>query len=522
VEFRATSIGATFGVLRAQVQRTASEPLTRRIGAALTFLVASGTLYWMFRQCDCIERQYDDAYITFRYAHNLATGKGLVFNPGDPTDSASSFLYTILLAGLELLGFRNLPRVAAFIGIVGAGVIAALVYCACLERTRRPLLAAALGVTAALHGLISGWSVSGMETIFYTALVVALLYRLFVVRAFGWSEAVLCLAVLLTRFEGVLLAAAWAVVGAIRFFYADKPGRVRVVKYIAAVSGAFGAFLLLKYALYGTFIPHAFALKTITVLYAPNPKALWEVWRADALLLLCLGAAGLFTLPRNLESVGFGLYVVASAVSLVEGPFADYARYSVHMVPVAAILASVPLSRLSHRFLPVTLALLGVLGADALSSLKDRRNAIQGGAGHEKCRTEVGEYMERSLEPGTVVLSSDIGVIAYAAPSIHFVDAVGLTSKDVLHARMEGQNVDSVLFSERPVYIADTCGGSCARSNEFSAYNWLAHETYWRTPLPRQEFMSHLQRGRLLHRCRSPDGLFFGVSKFELVDAPKR
>ena len=118
------------------------------------------------------------------------------------------------------------------------------------------------------------------------------------------------------------------------------------------------------------------------------------------------------------------------------------------------------------------------------------------------------------------MLSSDIGVIAYAAPSIRFVDAVGLTSKDVLHARMSGQSVDEVLFAQRPVYIADTCRGSCTRSTDFSAYNWLARENYWRTPLPRERYTSHLQRGRLLHRCRSPDGLFFGASSFELVNAP--
>jgi arabinofuranosyltransferase len=517
LQLTATTFGTSYGVLRARLQRAAGERLTLALGALLVFVIATGTTYWTFQQCDCIERQYDDAYITFRYAHNLATGRGLVFNPGDATDSASSFLYTILLAALELLGFRNLPRVAAFIGIGGAGVIAALVYCACLERTRRPLLAAALGVLAALHGLVSGWAVSGMETIFYSALVIALLYRLFIRRAFGWVEAVLCIAVLLTRFEGVLLAAAWAGVGAYRFFYPDALGRRRVVQLVAAVSGAFGVFLLLKYALYGTFIPHAFALKTITELYAPNPRALWDVWRADALLWLCLGAAGLLTLPRSWESVGLMFYVVASLVSLVEGPFADYARYSVHMLPVAAVLASVPLSRLTHHFMPVTLAVVSVLGYDTYNSLASRRDAMQAGAGHEKCRTEVGEYLERALAPGTLVLSSDIGVIAYAAPSIRFVDAVGLTSKDVLHARMEGQNVDSVLFEQRPVYIADTCGGKCTRSSEFSAYNWLSHETYWRTPLPRERYMSQLQHGKLLHRCRSPDGLFFGVSKFDLA-----
>jgi len=44
-------------------------------------------------------RQYDDAYITYRYAVNLAEGRGFVFNTYERVNSASSFLYTVLLAG---------------------------------------------------------------------------------------------------------------------------------------------------------------------------------------------------------------------------------------------------------------------------------------------------------------------------------------------------------------------------------------------------------------------------------------
>lgn len=511
-----TALWSTLSLFRARIQVAAGTGYARSVGAALAFALAVGLLYYTFSQCECMERQYDDAYITFRYAHNLASGKGLVFNPGDPTDSASSFLYTILLACIELLGFSNLPRVAAIIGIGAAGVVAALVYLASLERTRRPLLSLSLGVIVALHGLIAGWAVSGMETLLYAALSLAALYRLFIVRSYGWIEALLTLAVLLTRYEGVLLAGVWALLGAIHFFSAERARRYQLLQYAAAVGGGFALFLLLKLALYGTLIPHAFALKTITVLYAPNWRALWTVWHDDALGWLLLGVVGLATLPRDIASVPLFVYVVASAISLVNGPFADYARYSVHMLPITAVLASVPLSRLFHRYMPVTVAILGLLAHDSYQSLMGRRNAVAGGAGHERCRTEVGQYLEHSLPAGTLVLSSDIGVIAYAAPSIHFVDAVGLTSREVLQARMDGQAVDDVLFKHRPVYIADTCGGTCARSNEFSAYNWLSNESYWRTPLPRQQYTNHLVNGKLLYRCRSPDGLYFGTAKFDL------
>src|SRR4051812_9761658 len=47
----------------------------------------------------------DDAYITYRYAENLAAGKGLVFNAAaQPVEGYSNLSWIILLAGLSKLG----------------------------------------------------------------------------------------------------------------------------------------------------------------------------------------------------------------------------------------------------------------------------------------------------------------------------------------------------------------------------------------------------------------------------------
>lgn len=40
---------------------------------------------------------FDDAFISFRYAENLARGEGLVFNPGERVEGYSNFLWTVLL-----------------------------------------------------------------------------------------------------------------------------------------------------------------------------------------------------------------------------------------------------------------------------------------------------------------------------------------------------------------------------------------------------------------------------------------
>jgi arabinofuranosyltransferase len=43
-------------------------------------------------------RTIDDAYITFRYARNLAEGSGFVYNPGQLALGITTSLYTLLMS----------------------------------------------------------------------------------------------------------------------------------------------------------------------------------------------------------------------------------------------------------------------------------------------------------------------------------------------------------------------------------------------------------------------------------------
>jgi hypothetical protein len=359
-----------------------------------------------------------------------------------------------------------------------------------------------------------------METLLFTVLVTASVYRLFVRQAFGVTELALVLACVLTRYESVLLAVVYLGLAALRFVHAERAERRRLLGLVLALGVGSAAFLALKYALYGTFVPHAFALKTVARLYAPSPRSLWRAWKDHASVLLLLAAAGLSCLPRRAEGLGLALFSIASVISVCAGPYADWARYSVHLVPLCAILACVPLSRLLQRLPVLALVACALMASQAQGSFEKRRGDIENGAGHERCRREIGQFMQRSLPGGTLVLSSDIGVIAYFAPNIHFLDAVGLTSKDILLPRMRGENSDPLLSRLKPVLLADTCSGSCTQVQDFAAYHWLHADNYWRTPLPEPHYPSRLKNGQVLTRCKSPDGLSFAVTRFELSDAP--
>src|SRR5207249_3174984 len=51
----------------------------------------------------------DDAFITFRYAHNLLNGHGMVFNPGERVEGYTNFLWVLcssvaLFVGIDQIG----------------------------------------------------------------------------------------------------------------------------------------------------------------------------------------------------------------------------------------------------------------------------------------------------------------------------------------------------------------------------------------------------------------------------------
>ena len=46
----------------------------------------------------------DDAYISYRYARNLADGVGLVWNPGEHVEGYTNFLWVMMLAGIDRIG----------------------------------------------------------------------------------------------------------------------------------------------------------------------------------------------------------------------------------------------------------------------------------------------------------------------------------------------------------------------------------------------------------------------------------
>jgi hypothetical protein len=215
----------------------------------------------------------DDAFISFRYAKNLAEGHGLVFNPGfERVEGYTNFLWVLILAaGDRLLGMKPEELANPLLVLATVGLFALVARRAQGEREEGEAWWPALVplVLLAATRSVAVWTTSGLETRLFELLVVAATLRL--VRETGaiadahrtlvpWSGLLFALATL-TRPDGLLMAgcaigvAALLTLGAWRKTW--KHRLLQGVLFAVPVTLHF----VWRYAYYGAWLPNTYYAK---------------------------------------------------------------------------------------------------------------------------------------------------------------------------------------------------------------------------------------------------------------------
>lgn len=142
----------------------------------------------------------DDAYITYRYAENIADGKGFVYNLNNHILSTSTPLYAIIL-GFFSLFFENTSLTSHIIGITALIFTCILIFLIFKEQNK------------SIVGLISIFFISidpfiyltyGMETLFYISLIVVSFF-FYLTKKYNLTAIALALSCI-TRLDGFILA----------------------------------------------------------------------------------------------------------------------------------------------------------------------------------------------------------------------------------------------------------------------------------------------------------------------------
>jgi hypothetical protein len=395
--------------------------------------------------------QYDDTYITYRYAINLAEGHGLVFNAGEMTDSASSFLYTIVLAIFHLIGVDNLELVGGLIGVVSLLIVCVLTYKIALHLVENEKIALFVAFSCGLNGFLSGWALSGMETLPWTAAVLAAIY-LMVIDA---KTLYVCLAIAVaafTRFEGIFLVIGYA----FQVFNRRKPYKDWMV--LASITVLFCIFYIIKFKYYGVWISHAFSMKGIDAYYKSDPWAIINNWISFCSVPAVLG---LYVFLTNKKYAPILIYFFISFFSVLFGPTSDWSRYSVHLLPIFYGFSALAISKIysfsknDERLAMLAIVAIAMLGQALLGLLFNWQN-MNRLSSHQVCRKELGRYINQNIPNSKYIASSDIGAIAYVAIKHKFVDLNALTSSHVLLEYKKGNIADNILEDKNVKYMADT------------------------------------------------------------------
>ena len=205
----------------------------------------------------------DDAFITFRYAQNLAAGRGLVFNPGERVEGYSSPLWTCIMAAAFKLGCRPClaARVLGSLCSVGTLVLVCRMSRVIGGRLDPFCFIAALGL--ALNSSFVLWTVGCMETPLAALLVTAAAYCYVAGRNGNPHPAVWPLLALsaLTRPEFALLLAITCVHRAIVVCRRKAgPPPAEIIAFLFSLA-LLGAHVLWRRSYYGDLLPNVFYAK---------------------------------------------------------------------------------------------------------------------------------------------------------------------------------------------------------------------------------------------------------------------
>lgn len=154
----------------------------------------------------------DDAYISFRYAKNFIEGHGFVFNPGEPVEGYTNFLWTLISTIPIALGHDDpihfMHSLGYYLWILSYVVLAAVGFLCFLEgNLAAPLAIIPLGY----HWSYNMWFVSGMETPLVSFFVILIIFFFTIDgRKHGWALVLMSLSavgLIMTRPDGVMITA---------------------------------------------------------------------------------------------------------------------------------------------------------------------------------------------------------------------------------------------------------------------------------------------------------------------------
>jgi arabinofuranosyltransferase len=415
------------------------------------FLILVSAVHLSAAVLDSMETN-DDAFISFRYAENLAAGKGLVFNPGERVEGYTNFLWIILIALAR--PFQEPVLISKILG-VACSVLLIISFAWFFFRIH-PLLCIPPVLYLALDPGLIAWSTRGLETSLFI-LCTWLAYQTAVTasvngmnRTAAYAGLMAALAVL-TRPEGILTAMFFPMLlfpNHRRQTVAKQTGWFSVVFLTVLLP-----YMIWKLLYYGTLIPNTFYAKTgggFPVIWRGLAYII-QGWNWPEIVLLILVITGCFHpersgwMRRAHRTNALFIFLFLVYILAVGGDSLGPDRFLTPLLPFMTAGAFLTLSSfktsksiLTHHILTGTAVLFLIIGnAIPLASKLEEPDVFSPEKERRHHGTRTGLCLAKNAKPDQSIATSVIGRIPYYS-GLYTLDVFGLIDPYIARQPVRG------------------------------------------------------------------------------------
>ena len=394
----------------------------------------------------------DDAFISLRYAQNMANGHGLRFNLDEnpPVEGFTNFFWILIQA---IPFYFRIDPVLYMKGVGFAAGIGLIFTCSLLlQRYTSSRNWMRIGVfLAAINVPVVVWTVSGMETVWFALCCIAAI--LTVPGIFSCSQrtaacTIWSLLAVLTRPDGVIVVVS-IMLSMLLVAKKNQEVRTSLIRYATIILAAGAIYAGWKLYYFHDLIPNTFHAKVSSGAREELLNGLYYI--KDWLFrwgwpLVALTVVALF---KRVESKTWLLsifsFLTLLYIAAVGGDFMRFHRFFVPLAVPMIVLSIGGLETMYQRFfrngsrlsktilgcLTICLA-LGYTASQAAAHYRhfftlNLKNPIE----EDSKRNQIlGQWLKKALPPEYRIATFNIGRLGYYS-RLHTIDTLGLTDREI-------------------------------------------------------------------------------------------